>query len=184
MGVTIVVFLLFSLLSDKALMARLLSMFTDMNLILRNDSEAYHTGSQRWYLWQKTLILIKEYPVFGVGIENLGNVFPQKFADEMIKTFGYVLSVDKAHNEYLDQMVSSGIPSLLLYLGFLFSILKVGFNKLKDDPIKIALMSSIIGYCVQAFFNIRVVTVAYVFWIFLGLILNEPSNSSKKTTAK
>lgn len=36
----------------------------------------------------------------------------------------------------------------------------------------IPLLCSVIGYLVQAFFNISVVSVAYVYWIALGMLSN------------
>ncbi len=182
LGVTFAVILVFALTSDGVFIARLLSIFYDFNEIIRNSPGSEDTGSGRWFIWQKTLVLVMERPWFGVGIENLGLVFPGRFANEMFQKYNLVVYIDRAHNEYLDMMVSSGIPSLLIYLSFLFSILKMGFRKLTDDPMKIALMSSLIGYLVQAFFNIRVVSVAYIFWIFLALILNSPAKSSTVTT--
>jgi len=39
----------------------------------------------------------------------------------------------------------------------------------------VPLFSAILGYLVQAFFNISVVSVAYVFWVFLGLLAGDCS---------
>lgn len=179
---TLSVILIFVLVSDISLIQRFLSIFIDFKNVIRNETGSDSAGTNRLFIWRRTWMLITERPWFGYGIENLGVIFPERFANDMIRFLGGVKLIDKAHNEYLDQMVSSGIPSLLIYLGFLFTILKNSFANLKDDPIKIALISSIIGYLVQAFFNIRVVSVAYVFWIFLALILNSSLNHSNKTT--
>jgi len=69
----------------------------------------------------------------------------------------------------------------LSYLSFLFAIIRVNVRKLFDNEVQLALFIAIIGYLIQAFFNISVVSVAYVFWIFLGLSVNYLSKEDDRT---
>ena len=110
--------------------------------------------------------------MFGYGIENLQSAFVGVHSDDMIRQFGKVLPVDKAHNEYLHIMATSGVPSLFTYAIFLYFVLKKGFALSHQDSRYNMFMISIVAYLVQAFFNISVVSVAYIFWIFLGVISN------------
>ena len=83
---------------------------------------------------------------------------------------GYV--VDKAHNEFLQTFITEGIIGLLIYLGLYISVIKNGIkNSFKNENIYFIL--PIIGYLVQAFFNISVIEVAPLFYIALGLVEYE-----------
>ena len=91
----------------------------------------------------------------------------------MIEMYGNVYHVDRAHNEYLHIAVSSGIPALISYLVFTFLCLKKGFKLMKKDVRYLPYFTALSAYLVQAFFNISIVSVAYIFWIFLGINTNE-----------
>jgi putative inorganic carbon (HCO3(-)) transporter len=129
-------------------------------------------GSVRIFIWGKVVKIIKEYPIFGIGIGNLGNKITKDYSNEIVKIFGTNLIFDKAHNEYLNIAVSTGIPSLILYLCFILSIIKKVFGKVRNNYCIIPIFCSVIGYLIQAFFNISVVSVAFIYWIFLGILLN------------
>ena len=83
--------------------------------------------------------------------------------------------VDKAHNEYLQIAVTIGIPALLVYLLLLFSVYRKAFQALNEATkqqkyILFTLLAVITGYLVQANFNISVVSVAPILWMFLGIV--------------
>ena len=71
-----------------------------------------------------------------------------------------------------------GVPALLIYLLILSIIVFRGIRQIKQLDIhqqlfSIGLLAAIIGYLVQAFFNIGVVSVAPYFWLILGLFVNK-----------
>ena len=125
-------------------------------------------GSYRIFIWTRVLEIIELRPWFGVGIEHLGRVFNQRYALEVIEIVGQPLLVDRAHNEFLHVAVSVGLPGLALYLNLMVQSLWVSFRKL--DLIDLTLFSVVMAYLVQAFFNISVVSVAYLYWAFLGYL--------------
>jgi putative inorganic carbon (HCO3(-)) transporter len=90
----------------------------------------------------------------------------------MQSVMGRLMTIDKAHNEYLNIAVSAGIPSLIAYLTLVFVVLKNSVSKEKN-----LLLAVIIAYLVQAFFNISVVSVAFLFWILLGRLVPYASKS-------
>ncbi|QRN85486.1 O-antigen ligase family protein [Clostridia bacterium] len=124
----------------------------------------------RAFIWKGVIQLIKERPLTGYGIENLAPAFSKKFDEEIMEYFGGPDIIDRAHNEYLHIAVSSGIPSLLVYLLFIGHILWVAGHRIRKRPDLLPFFAAVVGYLIQASFNISVVTVAYVFWIFLGFI--------------
>ena len=86
--------------------------------------------------------------------------------------YKHVYVVDKAHDEYLQILVTMGIFSLISYICMHFLIIKEGIkNTLKQHEIYYLL--PVIGYIVQAQFNISVIEVAPIFYIALGLLINR-----------
>lgn len=169
--VTLGVFVLYNATSTGAFLARFLSIGKDI-VAVTDESLIDKAGSSRMFIWIRAGKLALHYPILGVGIENLGLAFQQFYSQDIIQHFGRMVIPDKAHNEYLHIAVTSGILSLGVYLTLLFSIIKKGFDQITEDPMKLALVVAAAGYAIQAFFNISVVSVVYVFWIFLGLLVN------------
>jgi putative inorganic carbon (HCO3(-)) transporter len=136
-------------------------------------------GSSRIQIWNITIDLIKKYPIFGVGTDNLKDALADNVTEEYykyVKNSGTVL--DKAHNEYLQIAVTLGIPALIIYLIFLFGILHGKYKLIFDNLPLFVVYSSILCYLVQAFFNISTIGVAPFFWFALGLIDNKMINNS------
>jgi len=121
-------------------------------------------------------------PFFGFGLDTMYIALETNFRGQIIGDLGKYVNWDKAHNEYLNIAVSSGIPSLLAYLGFLFFALKKGMARMKMHKAYVPLLAAIIGYLVQAMFNIQVVMVYYLFFAYLGILTsNEAFKEEEKT---
>lgn len=168
--ITMFIVLFFNYNTGGALAKRFFSISNDAVEFLSDGERADYTGSYRGFIWKRVIELIKKRPLFGYGIENLGEAFVKYYSKDMIEFWGEVRYPDKAHNEYLHIAVTSGIPSLIAYLTFVTLIIKKSMKKINNNIIVILLFSSVIGYLTTAFFNISVVSVAYVYWIFLGLL--------------
>ncbi len=140
-------------------------------MFTENDGNA---GSGRWFIWKNALPLVNEYFWIGSGPDTFGLVFPHD-EKEIEKHFNRSnLYFDKAHNEYLQIAITMGVPALLVYLALLglivYSSVKALFRfRGKQQLIMLGLLLAIVGYMIQAFFNISVISVAPYFWIFLGL---------------
>ena len=123
-------------------------------------------GSNRIKLWKETIKIVPNYLLHGVGIDNFANVID----GNPIRYQGHMF--DKAHNEYLQILVTMGIFSLISYLCLHFIIIKNGIiNTFKNNEIYLIL--PVIGYLVQAQFNISVIEVAPIFYISLGLLVDR-----------
>lgn len=171
-GTTLSVFVLYNVLSSGVFVSRFLSIGKDVASIA--DKETINqAGSSRLFIWIHVGKLIMRYPLLGVGLENLGNAFQLVYSKEIMDHFNYMVIPDKAHNEYLHIAITSGLFSLGTYLLLLWSIFKKASAKLFANDSLLALFTACIGYAIQAFFNISVVSVAYVFWIFLGLLASN-----------
>lgn len=167
---TVSIILIYNYNTGGALLSRFLTISSDARGFLAMGDSSDYMGSNRGFIWKRVVELIKRKPFVGYGIENLGEAFDQYYKYDILKVLKSDYLIDKAHNEYLNIAVTTGIPSLLAYLSFIISIIKNGFKKVRNNSVIILLVSSVIGYLLAAFFNISVVSVAYVYWIFLGLL--------------
>ena len=167
----------FNIQSENSLLGRLLSITKDASEFIEGNEKA---GSNRIFIWKKTIELIKMKPLFGFGIENLDIPFTRYFYEETVKVFGRPMIVDKAHNEYLHIAAVSGIPSLVAYLSMLLIILLKGKRRMYSDSDMPLMLSVVLGYMAQAFFNISVVCVAYLFWAMLGFTAGGYDNKKAK----
>lgn len=170
---SLAVILFFAFTSNNIFMVRFLSVFYDFSKIVKREEGAAMGGSMRVYVWGKVIELIKMRPLFGFGLDTMYIAMNTYFRGEIISDFGKYVNWDKSHNEYLNIAVSSGLLSLAAYLGFVFLSVKKGFSRLKLHPAFVPLLAAIIGYMVQAFFNIQVVMVYYVFFAYLGILTSK-----------
>ena len=177
--ITILLLALYNFNTEGAFIDRFLSIARDANEFLTKGDRADYSGANRGFIWKRVAELIKKRPLTGYGIENLGEAFKKYYTKDMIELWNEVRYLDKAHNEYLHIAVTSGIPSLLVYLTFISQIILKGLFRLKNCKTALLILSSVIGYMTAAFFNISVVSVAYVYWIFLGLLAGSNGNCYK-----
>ncbi|MGL4740313.1 MAG: O-antigen ligase family protein [Sarcina sp.] len=124
-------------------------------------------GSGRGSIWLETLKVISKNPFMGFGPDTLN-----KRLNHYSSQVEYS-NVDKAHNEYLEYFATGGIITLISYLILTISILIKLFKK--NDDISKCLFLIILGYMIQAFFNISVLQVAPIYWITLGISLTYAS---------
>ena len=172
-GVLLVLFVLiaavFNASQDGAFVRRVGTIATDAGQVIAGHDDAYRAGSNRFYIWTRTWNFVMDRPLLGYGPETLDIIFIERHSEEMLRLFNAVYAMDKAHNEYLHIAVSSGIPAALLYLSFALSVLWRAWCK-RSNLIVLVVATAIVGYMTQAFFNISVVSVAYLFWILLGVL--------------
>ena len=123
-------------------------------------------GTNRMYIWKETMKIVPNHIWHGVGIDSFHKAFNGEAL--ILKTQINNILFDKAHNEYLQTLVTQGIFALISYLALYGYITLYGIrNSFKYNEIYLVL--PVIGYLVQAFFNISVIEVAPIFYIALGL---------------
>ncbi len=128
-------------------------------------------GNHRIEIWSKTLSVAPNYLIHGIGIDR----FYYALDNGSFQT-SEGLYVDKAHNEYLQILITEGIFALITYLIFLGWVIKNAFKNTKYNYVYIALLFAIVGYLVQAFFGISVTRVTPYLYIIMGLAINCDKN--------
>nr|WP_240795372.1 O-antigen ligase family protein [Aquibacillus halophilus] len=162
----VLLLILVNISEDNFLFYRLFSIGEDVNSVfLEEDGDM--AGAGRWGIWATTVPLVKDYYLLGSGPSSFSIVFPYT---EYWKEHG----LDNSHNEFLEIAFSMGIPALLLYIAFLFTIIKQGFIAARqvngDKQIFLyGLLATIIGYLIKTLFNISVIPVAPLFWVLLAM---------------
>lgn len=147
-------------------------MFADLKDLLSGGEVTVESGARRFLVWKESITLTPKYWLFGSGLDTFGEayhgVFPVR--DEYF---------NKAHNEYIQILITQGVPALICYLTLYFYVIKNTIRKFKEmymkkntanDYLYIGLFIAVIGYLFQAIFNISVIDVAPFFWMILGLL--------------
>lgn len=125
-------------------------------------AEIDEQGCYRLWIWRRSLKLVPKYWLHGTGIDNFGSAF--KTVDDRNVAF-----FDKAHNEYLQILITEGLPTLLVYLLLLFLVFKTGVKS--KNSLTWILLFSFVGYSVQIFMNISMYLVAPLYYLIMGLLL-------------
>ena len=166
----IIIFALINILdTNKKLISRSSNSMNEMSEMI-TEGVKDNMGSGRIFIWRLCYENIFKYPLFGCGLDNIKHVLILEQTNEMLYyARNFNKYIDKAHNEYLQIAVTMGIPALVCYLTFIALILENKIKKIFKSKLCFIFCISIIGYLIQAFFNISVIQVAPLFWILLGL---------------
>lgn len=163
--------ILLNIFNHNETIKRFTSIIKDAKSVATLSQKSEYAGSTRIFIWKRAIKLIPKKPFLGYGPDTFDIEFMNTFRNDTKKFIGEII-VDKAHNEYLQIAVTTGVPSLVVYLGILYLILKKSYKNIQKNILIIPLLCSISGYLVQAFFNISVVSVAPVYWTTLGILSN------------
>lgn len=135
------------------------------------DSEILYVGNYRGALWVYGLKFTKEKPLFGFGLDNLGEEY-----------WKYGIPFDMPHNLFLNLSATIGIPGMLFYvIGLLIVIIKGIKNYNKKGHLDNLMCAVIITHFVSSMFGntMYYVTPYYVIILGMGMLsLNEKENLS------
>ena len=134
-------------------------------------------GSSRGYIWSRTIPMLKNCLITGYGADTFAYEFPQ--TDYLAKYYsydeGFYITVDKAHNMYLQIFFSNGLIALIAFLGiclfYLVDSLRLYALRREyrmEQIFGVSVMLAVVGYLTAGMFNDSVVSVAPVFFILLG----------------
>lgn len=144
-----------------------------------NDISLYQDGNVnssvggRFYIWKASWLMIKENPIFGVGMDNFQSKIDEYVNDgEILKQSQYF---PHAHNEFINSLVMKGIVGLAAYLFFLFSPLFFIKKKWVSDFHSVLLVSVISSYFIFALTDVPLMYPVniYMFVITISFILSR-----------
>jgi O-antigen ligase len=128
----------------------------------------YGSGSERVHIWQNSVDLWKEKPVFGSGsgdwkIEILRTPLKETQASE--STVFY----QRAHNDFIQIAVENGLVGWLLFVLFFVVGIVLLWKSEISIAVKILLVSGIVGYLLISNFSFPIEKVELLILLFLFL---------------
>ncbi len=143
-----------------------------VSTISGNIDETFGTG--RIYIWKEAMKYFPDYIYTGIGIDNFAYI-GHKDGTYIYDSFNRDNVIYKAHNEYLQILVTEGIFKFaiyILFLGTIFFVTLKNFKLIKKKDIVFSLFLAFLGYLVQAFFNISMTLIAPIFYIISGILIS------------
>ena len=134
------------------------------------------TGRWRLVIWQRSLEMLRDHPLLGVGPGNWRVVVPQYGAEGLNLVFlnGSVLR-DHAHNVYLQTGAETGVLGLVLYLAMTGAAIWIALSVIFDASensrrmLGIASLTVICTYSVDSFFSFPNEIITHSLYLALGL---------------
>lgn len=141
------------------------------------------SGEIRRIVWKGALDLWQKYPLFGSGVETFAYGYYQVRPIEHNLVSEWDFLYNKAHNEFLNILATTGIIGFLAYLLLIGSILITSIKKISTNTQSRYLLPAFIGgftaLMVSNFFGFSTVPVGLLFVLLpaLTLILTRKESS-------
>jgi O-antigen ligase len=115
-----------------------------------SSEHKYRSSNERLVLWEKTLGLIRQEPILGVGAGNWQIEYPRNGLDGLERAELRVTSFKRPHNEALWILSETGIIGLLLFLAVLVIFF---FHVWKGSISSLIIGTAMIGLLVSSMFD-------------------------------
>ncbi|MDD5147464.1 MAG: O-antigen ligase family protein [Candidatus Daviesbacteria bacterium] len=128
------------------------------------------SGQIRFIVWRGALDIFLNYPIFGSGLETFAYSYYRYRPIEHNLTSEWDFLYNKAHNEYLNYLATTGIVGFGAYSIIIITFITIILKKLKTGNLLIlSLLASYISYLIYNFFLFSVVIIAVFFYLFPAL---------------
>ncbi|MDE6762625.1 MAG: O-antigen ligase family protein [Oscillospiraceae bacterium] len=169
-AVSAAIFIYFAIFTD-AMYFSLIETATDITMSESENVSFEEFGSKRGYIWKYAFKALPKHWLTGVGLDNFYYVFTSN------PEWDHTHSAPRAHNEYIQTLVTQGVFAAVNYIAMLVYACVTGVRTVistKDNEKRIItwiLLGMFAGYAVQALVNSSVVNVAPYFWITVGMTM-------------
>jgi O-antigen ligase/polysaccharide polymerase Wzy-like membrane protein/tetratricopeptide repeat protein len=139
----------------------------------------------RLHTMSAALRMVRDYPIFGVGLENFTVLYPRYRPPEAERITPDVVPT-MVHSGYLQAAVTTGVPGLCLYLFFLLVVLirliraRAADTDVHTRLLLAAFIATTLGYMVTDLTGWPEVALSALIWLLLGQGLAATSGSSKR----
>jgi tetratricopeptide (TPR) repeat protein len=143
----------------------------------------------RVYIWKSALLMFKDYPVFGTGLDTFQVMFPY-YRFPVYWQLEWNGTPEKTHNIFLQVLATQGLVGIGFYLLIFVSFFKKSFNLIfgEKDMLRryliFSLLMAVLAYVVQGLFNYTVVAYGAFFWMAMGMVITLDSNPKKAYNLK
>lgn len=162
-----------------------------------NFKQSWMLFSKRGFIWDYTIPIIKQHPLFGTGPDTFAIYFPNdQYLNLYQADFNNTTTeiITKPHNLYLQIASQTGIPSLIAFLVFYVVYFinsiqiywKCSFNDY-EVQIGVGILVGSFAYMISGLVNDSTITVSPIYWtlIGIGLAINHMiNNNSLKTISQ
>lgn len=141
------------------------------------ESGGTDSGQIRKNVWLGAIEIWKHYPVFGTGLETYAFAFPMYKPVEHNLVSEWDFIYNKAHNEFLNYLATTGSLGFLAYLSLLGASV---FAIIKSKNYHI--LAAYVGIMISNFFGFSVVFVSLLTFILpaMAIIYSKKLDSSEK----
>lgn len=131
------------------------------------ESGGTESGQIRLIVWRGAVEIFRQYPVFGSGVETFAYSYYTFRSIEHNLVSEWDFLYNKAHNEFLNYLATTGIFGFLSYCIIFITFIIVILKKPGDKPLlSYALLAAYLSYLIQNFFGFSVVSTALFFFLF------------------
>lgn len=139
------------------------------------NSEITESLDIRKIVWKGAIELGKRYPFFGTGVETFAYsyYFVRPLEHNLTSEWDYLYN--KAHNEYLNYLATTGFIGLMTYLSLIGAVIFILLRQIFKDKIEsddsqlltIALFSSYVTILITNFFGFSTTTINLFFYFLI-----------------
>ncbi len=126
--------------------------------ISTSGAGAYESGAIRRPVWEGAIKVWQRYPVFGSGVETFAISYykDRPASHNLLSEWDFLYN--KAHNEFLNLLATTGTLGMVAYL----TLIAVSLKRLRNNP---AYLGAYISILVTNFFGFSVVIIGLFFFL-------------------
>jgi len=125
--------------------------------------------------WRAAIQMMREHPIFGVGLDSYGDWYRRSRSLEATDRRGPSVTSNAAHNVYLDMLANGGILLFVIYLASIIlvilavvRIVKIPRNLSNSN---LAMIACWIAFQIQSIISINQLGLVVWGWVLSGLII-------------
>lgn len=146
-------------------------------VVNRLETGGTDSGEIRKIVWEGAINVWRRYPVFGSGVETFAYSYYQDRPAEHNLVSEWDFLYNKAHNELLNFLATTGVVGLssylLLFIWVGIYVLKSLISdkiELENKFILLALLAGLIAQSISNFFGFSTVMITVLLFLYLGVI--------------
>ncbi|MBU0998349.1 O-antigen ligase family protein [Patescibacteria group bacterium] len=156
------------------------------------ESGGTESGTIRKFVWQGAINIWKSYPILGSGVETFAFSFYQYRPKEHNLVSEWDFLYNKAHNEYLNFLATTGSLGFLSYISLIVFIILTFIKSIKKDNenrlFHLALLSGFLSILITNFFGFSVAAVNLQFFLYPAISISltkkeEENDDNNKITS-
>ena len=126
-----------------------------VNTSIFNDNLNSESSIERILIWNKTLSIIYENPILGIGSGNWSLILPSFGLLEIDRVINGNIIFQKAHNEYLQAYSEIGLAGVVCYIYIFVTVFFMAFKVFKNQKniYSSIVIIGLISYTVIMFFD-------------------------------